>query len=132
MSWLERMERITPRTPEDLDADLAGLDPRARPLGQVRQQSAARFPLPFDFAQETTITVGARVTEDTPDIASLAMRLAALAAEKGAEPIILAHCDYSGLERLGFRTERVAGATEAERAACEAELIAFWNIALVL
>jgi hypothetical protein len=40
--------------------------------------------------------------------------------------------DYSGIERFGFRTEKVAGKTEAERDACRDQLRQFWGIELTL
>jgi hypothetical protein len=60
------------------------------------------------------------------------MRLVAFALEKDVEIVVLSHVDHCGFERFGFRTERIAGATEAERAACEDQLRRFWNIDTVL
>ena len=60
------------------------------------------------------------------------MVLAQMAAEKAAHPVILSHVDVTGLEKFGFRVERVAGNTEAERHAAEEQLKRFWNIVLVI
>jgi hypothetical protein len=46
--------------------------------------------------------------------------------------IVLGMSDYSGIERFGFRTEKVAGETEAERDACRDQLRQFWGIELTL
>jgi len=131
--WSEVISRISPQTPTNLDHLLAPHDPRARPPAAYRFPTNSRASL-FDtpFAKESTIAFGARVTHETSDRVALAMTLAEMAAEKMAEPIILSHLEYSGLERFGFRVERVCGATEEEIMAAEAELIAFWNIVLVI
>jgi hypothetical protein len=77
-------------------------------------------------------SIGVRVDAPLPDPAALALRLAAAAVERQVLPVILTTLDRSGLERFGFRTERVTGKAEADRLACEAELARFWNLAIII
>ena len=131
--WTRVMGLISPAAPTDLDPVLAGYDPRAQGKGKTGFPGGiGDVALPVDFKSEDTVCFGARVTKDTPNPVQLAMSLAQMAAEKGAEPIILSHLDYCGLERFGFRVERIAGQNEAARADAEAQAVRFWNIVLVI
>jgi len=131
--WTQVMALITPATPVDLDEDIADLDPRARSMGKTLfPDTIPDVALPVPLSGDDTVCFGARITEDTPDRIRLAMNLAQMAAEKGAEPIILSHVDLCGLERFGFRVERIAGDTEDARAVAEAQAVRFWNIVLVI
>ncbi len=84
------------------------------------------------FKRPSTVCVGVRVAAELPDAADRAMRLAAFMVERDVIVVILAETDVTGLERFGFRVERVSGATDAERAHCEEQIRRFWNIDLVL
>ena len=132
--WPTVLSRMTAREPVHLDDELEGHDPRfaktAGTLSFPEDAAASDIPTPFDSAE--TVAFAARITEKTKNRVQLAATLAQMAYEKGAEVIILSHVDVSGLERFGFRVERVAGETEADRAACEAQLIRFWNIVFVI
>ncbi len=132
-SWTNIINRISPQAPQDLDPLLGALDPRRTKDG------AYLVPAPEDtfdgltpLKGEETICFGARITKDTADPVALAMRVAQLAAEKGAEAIVLSHVEKSGLERFGFRVETVGGETEQARLALEEELRQFWNIVVVI
>lgn len=132
-SWNDVISRITPAIPIDIDADLEPIAPKIAEPGRVKfSPSAIDAELPVQFADEETVCFGVRITKDTPNIVALAMQIAQMAAEKGAYPIVLAHVDYSGLERFGFRVERVAGTTPEEIEACEAQICAFWQIVLII
>lgn len=132
-NWTKRISQITPLAPTSLDDVLAPLDPRYGKEGSYSfPQDAITPELATPLKSEELVAIGVRVTEDTPNRVALAMKLAQMAAEKEAEPIVLSHVDATGLERFGFRIERIAGATEAERAAAEAQVIKFWNIVLVI
>ncbi len=131
--WTQVMGLITPAKPEDLDAVLSPFDPRADKAGKTGfPEDLGDIALHVPFKDEDTVCFGARITEDTQNRVQLAMNLAQMAAEKGAEPIILSHVDYCGLERFGFRVERISGDTEDARAASEAQAVRFWNIVLVI
>ena len=129
--WLTIIDAISPQMPENVDdiTETGSKPPRGRLLFPL---SAAAASPQYEIKDEETITFGARITEDTPDRLKLAMTLAQMALEKGAEAIILSHVDEPLLDRFGFRVERVAGQTEEERAAAEAQLIRFWNIVFVI
>ncbi len=132
-NWASVVASITPLEPYDLDGMIDGLKPaQAKPNGLTFPQGIENTPLPLSFEDETTVCFGARITKDTPNRLKLAMMLAQMAAEKGANPVILSHVEYCGLEQYGFRVERIGGATEAEIAACEAQVCDFWNIVMVI
>ena len=127
------IKRLTCAQPDDLDAVLSGFDPRARPAGQ----DIAPCPLPavlpqLKLARKDAIAVGVRVSSPIEDTADVAFRLGTLSIEQDVEVIVLSDLDYSGLERFGFRTEKVAGETEAEREACRDQIRQFWGIELTL
>lgn len=130
---LAALTRLSPSSPTDLDPLLAGFDRRAASPGQ----DIAPCPLPMrlpdlPLARKDAVAIGVELAAPPADPADLAFRLSALAVEQDVEVIILAQADYSGLERFGFRTERIAGATEAERAACRDQICQLWAIELVL
>ena len=131
--WTEVITRINPRAPIQLDDVLMPLDPRSTKSGTYTFPAhVTETPVVTPFLRETTICLGARITEKTTNRLALAMKLAQMAADKDAMPIIISHVEYSGLERFGFRVERVAGETEEERAAAEQQIIDFWNILMVV
>lgn len=125
--------RITPHNPVSLDAELASFDPiSARPGKALFPGTLGREISGKLFAPMTSICFGVRVTAEVTDIAGLAMKIARMAYERDAVAIILSHVERSGLERFGFRVERVAGESERERAECEQELTRFWNMVVVI
>jgi len=131
--WSRVLASLTPTAPEDIDGIIDSIAPLdTETAGLSFPKDAALGSLPMEFADPTTVCFGARITEDLEDPLSLAVKLAQLAVEKDAHPIILSHVPYCGLERFGFRVERVVGETEAERTACEAQLRAFWKIVILL
>jgi len=131
--WSAVIARIT-KTEADTIDDLAGpLDVRTRPQGRPLFPSGMGPLMPqATFKSATTACIGVRITEARADIADVAAHLAALALEKDAEIVVLNHLPYCGLERFGFRCERVVGANEDERAACEEQIRRFWNIEIVI
>ena len=131
--WAEQLSRIVPQDADDLDPMLAGFDPRHDPVGRDVFPEIEAVLLPqVAMKRRDAVAIGLRVSGPLPDAADRAMRLAAFAAERDAEVVVLAEVDGTGLERFGFRTERVAGETAAARAACEDQVRRFWNIDLVL
>jgi hypothetical protein len=119
---------------------------RLEPVGVPRQRFTLRFDLrpPIDalqrpaalpqlkFARNDAIAVAVMVTSPIDHPADVALRLGSLAIEQDVEVIVFCTLDYSGLERFGFRTEKVAGETETQRDACLDQLRQFWNIELTL
>jgi hypothetical protein len=127
------VNRLTRAQPEDLDRLLCGFDPRARPPGQDIAPCPGPVLLPpLKLARDDAIAVGVALSAPVGDPADVAFRLSALAIEQDVEVIVLSMPDYSGIERFGFRTEKVAGETEAERDACRDQLRQFWGIELTL
>lgn len=132
-NWAQVAATITPLEPHDLDGVITAIAPKkADRSGLAFPTEAAATALPLGFKDDKTVCFGARVTKDTTNKVALAMTLAQMAAEKGAFPVILSHLDYCGLEQFGFRVERIGGSTDAEIAACEAQVCKFWNIVMVI
>ncbi len=146
--WTAVISRITADAPFDLDAAVFPA-PAAMPAGAISGAPAgavggpaadidgpAAAPPPvaalWSVADRDRAHVGLRVLAAPADPAATAFRLAAAAVERGVVPIVLSHCASSGFERFGFRVERLTGATVDARAAEEAELSRFWNIAIIL
>lgn len=131
--WTAILSRITRHEAVDIDDITGGFDPRRVAPGRdlFPELSAVLMPQTA-LKRSDAVCVGYRVQEAPPDAADRAMRLAAFAIERDVEIVVLTESDSSGLERFGFRTERVAGDTQAARGACEDQIRRFWNIDLVL
>lgn len=130
--WSDVIVRITREAPVDLD-DLLGESAGERRAGQEIFPPLEADPEPVaPMAREDAVAVGFRVTARLDDVADRAVRLASFALEEDVEIVILSHVEESGFERFGFRVERIVGASEEARAACEAQVRRFWNIDLVL
>lgn len=131
--WNSLLSRIARHDAEDIDDLLAPRDPcRATPGRDL-------FPLPdavlmpsAEMKRADAVAVGLRAGDATPDVVDRAMRVAAFAAERDVEIVVLTDADRSGFERFGFRVERVAGDSAEARAACEDQIRRFWNLDLVL
>lgn len=132
--WNSILPRIGPHDAIDLDDMLSPYDPRPGPAGRDI------FPLPeavlmpeAEMKRADAVCVGIQArAADATDPVDRAMRLAAFAAERDVQIVVLTDADRSGFERFGFRVERIAGATPEERAACEEQIRRFWNLDLVL
>ena len=127
---LDILARLTDAAPVDLDPMPGGTVPA--PGGRLETAPGAPLSPTLWPRAEGWASIGIRVTEPVADVTTLARKLAATAVERGILPVILSSLDQSGFERFGFRIERLSGASEAERAAEEAELAGFWNFALIL
>ncbi len=133
--WNAILSRIGPHDADDLDALLEPFDPRHAPV-----PGRDIFPLPeavlmpqVALKREDAVCIGLRApAADAADAADRAIRLAAFAIERDVEIIVLNETDRSGLERFGFRIERISGETPEARAACEDQIRRFWNLDLVL
>ena len=131
--WTSVMSRIAPTQAENIDKLLGAFDPRTRRMGrEVFPETAGEVPFIAPFRHAETICIGYRVVDPDRDLSTIAMQLCALSIERNVEIIVLSEHDYSGLERFGFRSERICGATRKARETCEAQLIDFWNIEVVI
>jgi hypothetical protein len=125
--------RLTQSQPEDIDAILCVADSRAGILGQDIAPCDGSVALPpLSLAEDEMVAVAVTVSSPLENPADVAARLCALSIEQEIEIVVLTSLDYSGLERFGFRTERIAGNTEAEHTACVEELKRFWGIELTI
>ena len=124
---------ISPHDAEDLDGLLEEFDPQPRrPYGGEAFPDCS--PVPPDaktLARTDAVHVGLRVRDDM-DVTETALRVAAFAIERDVDVVVFSDRDRSGFERFGMRVERIGGATEDERAACEEQLRQFWQIDLVI
>lgn len=131
--WDTIVLRICPHDADDLDDLLSPFDPRCGEPGRDV------FPLPEAVLMPNAalkrgdeVCVGLRAQDADEAVVDRAMRLAAFAAERDVTIVVLNETDRSGLERFGFRIERIAGETPEQRAACEDQVRRFWNLDLVL
>ena len=131
--WRDVISRIILQEATDID-DLTGqFDDRRNPSG------CAIFPTGVQslvdgvpFKDESMAAIGCRITEKREDIVHIALSLATLAMEKEIEVVIFNHVDYCGLERFGFRCERITGDTPEEKNACEEQVRRYWGIDYVI
>lgn len=134
--WLEIVSGVSAVAPVNLDALIdGGAVPQPREVPD-RFWPDAIFPPPsvrlWQWRDAEHSCIGIRVTGPVAQPRRIALRLASAAVERNVLPIILTTLPLSGFERYGFRTERLCGATPDARAACEAELMRFWNMAIVI
>lgn len=130
--WLAVLARITPAGPVDLDADAPPPARGGTGLGGWLAGSTPPSPLIWDRVDTGASYLGIRVDVPLADPARTALRLAAAALERGVTPIILTTLGQSGFERFGFRVERFVPGEGADRDAWEAEMTAFWTLALII
>ncbi|MBA3324484.1 MAG: hypothetical protein H0T41_04180 [Rhodobacteraceae bacterium] len=131
--WTALLSTIVPQVADDLDGIAGCYDPRrSEPGRDVFPQISAVLLPHAALKRSDAVCVGIRVSAVLSDAADYAMRLAAFAAERNVEIIVLAEADATGLERFGLRVERIAGDGAEARARCEQQIRRFWNIDLVL
>lgn len=132
-AWLDIMLRIAPQEPLDLDPALfapgpsAGMPDLAGPVSGLAP-SPALWPRPEDAG----VRIGVRVYRPVADRLALATRLAAIAIERGIQPVILSSLPSSGFEPMGLRVERLSADDPEERRRQEEELSALWDFVLVI
>lgn len=133
--WLAVLSRISAHSPVDLDEDLAPAAPTAIRAPFVGAPAAPDAPPVasglWDRPETDHSFIGVRILEPVPRPAGLALRLASAALERGVIPVILTTLEQTGLEHFGFRIERLPADTTL-RAAFEAELAHFWNLAIII
>lgn len=132
--WLSVLSRLSGAAPVDLDAALVPAD----------QLGADRAPLSIGPPPEVPVSarlwerppnqshIGVRVLDPPADTLSTALRLASAAVERNVIPVILTPLPASGFERFGFRVERLPEGPPEIWAAFEAEIMRFWDLAIVI
>ncbi len=128
VNWMTVVSRITPCQPANLD-EPDGPGPLVEPEIGQREQPVSPALWRRD---EQLACIGIRVNAPPANVSQLALRLAAIAIERRAEPIILSTIGLTGFEQFGFRVEMVPGEPQDLRAAFEAEVRAFWDITIVI
>lgn len=125
--WEMILAGLSPHAPSDLD------DPADVPVALEISKTLDFVPSDKLFAlKEEQAGIGIRVRGPLESPVFVAARLAAIALERDIVPIILSEIPRTGLERWGFRVERILGDTEAARSVSIAEIKAFWSIAVVV
>lgn len=131
--WTTLIARIVPQDADDLDPLLSAFDTEAGLDGRALFPPETAVTRPETALKRTdSICVGLRVTAPLADAADRALRLATFAAERDVEIVVLSHVAVTGLERFGFRIERIVGDTPEDRARCEDQIRRLWNLELVL
>ena len=126
------MSRITPCSADDLDDMLAAESSRTASPGAVLFPAIEAPLMPqVAFRRPDAICVGFRVARSDRPAVDRAVRFAAMALERDVEVVVLAEEDVCGLERFGFRIERIAGEGECRRS-CVDQLQRFWALDLLL
>ncbi|MEM9707336.1 MAG: hypothetical protein AAF871_00970 [Pseudomonadota bacterium] len=126
--WADIIARITPNRPHDMDQGKTG--PKPKPLELVGPPGPVA-PEMWRRAGNQTY-VGIRVRSAPGDPGPLALRLASMAIERQVIPVILSYVDMSGFEQFGFRVERLLAEPADLAEELEAELQAFWDLAMVI
>lgn len=129
------MSRISPHRADDVDDLTARYDDRGAVPGgsggDVFPELEAVFTIAPQFSRPDAICIGFRAGSEIDDAAERAMRLAAMAIERDVEVIVLAEDDLSGLERFGFRVERIPPRAIATHDDWFDQLRRFWGLDLV-
>ncbi len=127
--WVNVLARINTHDAMNIDHLLCGYDERYDPSGQPL------FPVALPptwhevaFKEADAVTVAAVVSRGTDNKAGIALHLAALAMEKNVQIVVFTDDDYAGLERFGFRVERVDLPSGEGHSGTFAQLKAFWNV----
>ena len=131
--WSAVLARLGRERAVNLDVEIGRFDPdaAAEPGRVVFPEPANPVVIPEVSHKRPAIGVVVSSKSAAED-AALAGHLAALAIERECEVIILTEDPLSGFERFGFRTERIAGESDAEKAACLEQIRSFWGLEIVL
>ncbi|PPB82280.1 hypothetical protein LV82_00207 [Albidovulum inexpectatum] len=127
--WLEVIARIGEPEPLLLDEVTDDLPPAPEGWAGGDVPPSPRL---WSRDPDGPARIGVRVDDNLPDPARVAMRLAAAAIERGVEPVILTSLPRSGFERFGLRVERYIAGAAGDRARWEAEMSAYWDLALIV
>jgi hypothetical protein len=135
--WLQVLSRITGDQPLDLDVLVFPDAPAADPASprHLPPRDAGTLPPPaalWPLGEDAASCIGVRVTGAVPDLPGTAMRLASAAIERKVIPIILSHIGQSGFEQYGFRVERIHASAPGDIVRQEAEIAAFWDLAIIV
>ena len=130
--WFEILSRASPNVPVSLD-DLLNDDHDPQTIGKVvfPQMRLAPAVNLWPREQGGPVYIGVRILEPPETPYTVARLLAAAAMERDVYPIILCRVDYCGLERFGFRVERIPEDSAAAQAA-EEEIRKYWDLAIII
>jgi len=138
-AWAAIVARTCLAAPLRLDGPAPGTPLPCPPLpATAAAADAGPAPAPalpaalFPQKDDGIAFVGVRVRRlpDRPE--DLALRLAAIAAERGTWAVILSEIGQTGLERFGLRVEHLPAPGEDPAGLVLEELRAFWNLAIVV
>ena len=130
-TYLDQINRLSPRKPLDLDQVLFEPKPSPDPM-----EIDPGIPTPpkelWDRHDDGLSFIGIRITRPIEDEIALALKLAAAAAERGVIPIILTKTNSASLRRFGFRVEDISADTEELTEVLEEQVAAFWSLAIIV
>lgn len=130
--WSTIITKIVPYSAEPLDDILQDFDVRCTSSGNCLFPENNWHCHQSLFQDASSVCIGVRVDGDDIDRTELSMKLASMALEKNVVPIIFSKGEYAGMEKFGFRSEKIAGVTEREQQECEEQLKRFWKISVVI
>ena len=137
-AWSERLVRTSTSCPANIDSLLAPANPlAAHAPGNAIFPPLDALPAQRALGPDERPAIGVFLddaAERLPDAHTslMATRYASLAIEKECEVIILSHQSNAGFERFGFRVERIAGETAAQRDGCVAQIRQFWGLEIMI
>ena len=127
------LRRLTPCAAQDIDDISCRFDPRFQGTGKAVFPEGAIVPSGEpQFKDKDAVFVGLRVDAPLANPADTALEMATLALEHDAGVVVLTSLDYSGLERFGFRTERICGSDGVADGTCFEQLRRFWGLEMIL
>lgn len=127
------LRRLTPCAAQDIDDISCRFDPRFQGTGKAVFPEGAIVPSGEpQFKDKDAVFVGLRVDAPLANPADTALEMATLALEHDAGVVVLTSLDYSGLERFGFRTERICADGTPESETCSEQVRRFWGLEMIL
>ncbi len=126
-------KRFSRSEAENIDDLTRQHDPRVKTEGRaIFPDGCFTADLAAKLINDDDAAIGIRFMEPRTDVVAVAMKLAALGMEHSVEVIALSDLEYCGLERFGFRVERISGQTPQQREQCLSQIRQFWSLDLIL
>lgn len=129
--FLTILSNLSNRRPVDLDSTVFA----ARNKSKRGAAGILAFPpcaALWEFKNSGNSCIGVRIRAPLENPEFLAARLAAIALERQINPIFLSYINRSEMQQFGFRVEQLSGLPKGAQQQFEAQLVRFWQLALVI